>query len=371
MSRTINFLVPHDTYGGHEKTALDLIAAACQNNYIPVVYLSNKQEIMRSELDQLGVSVKEFKTYSQFCEHYVGIFHLNFYKYVSQLRKIVCTKDPLIIVVGNLGSNHCFLLALQYVTKLLRRLSPIIFLPMLHNVQEMDLLGLRAILYKKRSALHLSRFSKFITIHKYWARRISSQNKNAVVCVQRNFIPSLANNEARRDFSPKKYCIVGRFDKQKGIDVLIDALALVKTRDFILEMIGDGPLLLGLMSSCVALGIDYNRHGWLSEENVSELMNASDLLIFPSRYEGIPLTIVHAINLKLPVLAFNVPGVNILLKAETLIQEVSPRGLAEKIDQYYSRRTGNAVPNIETNAYITQWSEYLSELKNTFQCVGL
>ena len=89
---------------------------------------------------------------------------------------------------------------------------------------------------------------------------------------------------------------VGRFMKQKNHDFLIDVFNEMhrENKDTVLLLIGEGPLeneikkkvnLLGLEDCVYFLGI---------VNNVNEYMQAMDILVFPSLYEGLGMVLVEA-----------------------------------------------------------------------------
>ncbi len=52
--------------------------------------------------------------------------------------------------------------------------------------------------------------------------------------------------------------------------------------------------------------------GWSNK--VEKYMSVADLMIFPSRREGLPVTVMEALSMKLPVIAYHIRGVEDLIK---------------------------------------------------------
>lgn len=88
---------------------------------------------------------------------------------------------------------------------------------------------------------------------------------------------------------------VGRLNEQKNQTFLLDVFSeLLQVEDNVkLLLIGDGPLEGVLKEKSTALNIN-NRVNFLGAvDNVNELINAVDLIVMPSLYEGLPLTLVE------------------------------------------------------------------------------
>ncbi len=111
---------------------------------------------------------------------------------------------------------------------------------------------------------------------------------------------------------------VGRLNRQKGLDWLIrdvlpDLLAALPEHDLVL--VGDGPERQELMRLAAAGGIAARVHfvGW--RPDVPAIMAAADVLLLPSRYEGMPNVVLEAMAIGLPIVATRAEGVAELLGA--------------------------------------------------------
>jgi glycosyltransferase involved in cell wall biosynthesis len=81
---------------------------------------------------------------------------------------------------------------------------------------------------------------------------------------------------------------VGRLVSDKGCDVLLDALSLLKTRGLTprLTIVGDGPELPGLRAQALNLKLDEEVEfaGVKRDEELAGLLNAHCILVVPSRW---------------------------------------------------------------------------------------
>jgi len=88
---------------------------------------------------------------------------------------------------------------------------------------------------------------------------------------------------------------IGRFEKQKNHDFLLDIFEkIVKIKpDSELILVGEGTLLSSIKQKVKVMGLD-NKVNFLGvRSDISGLMCSMDAFLFPSLYEGLPVTLVE------------------------------------------------------------------------------
>ena len=103
---------------------------------------------------------------------------------------------------------------------------------------------------------------------------------------------------------------VGRFTEQKAQRTLIAAFAIVQ-RTYPaarLVMVGDGPLLPTVQEQIALQGLT-GITILPSHEDVASLMRAASLFVLPSLFEGLPLVLLEAMALRLPIVATCADGI--------------------------------------------------------------
>jgi glycosyltransferase involved in cell wall biosynthesis len=132
---------------------------------------------------------------------------------------------------------------------------------------------------------------------------------------------------------------VGRLVEKKGVDTLIDAMAIARRGNPALELsvVGDGPARGALETRAKAAGIKASFPGWLPEKKVQSAMRRALLLAVPSRTagtgdsEGLPTVIMEAMALGVPVIATRHAGIPEVLSdgaTALLVPEADPAALA-------------------------------------------
>jgi glycosyltransferase involved in cell wall biosynthesis len=129
-----------------------------------------------------------------------------------------------------------------------------------------------------------------------------------------------------------------RHEYQKGLDVLLDAVALLRAQhpNVVLLLAGrDGNQTASLRYQATRLGLDTNVRFLGARDDIPDLMVAADVFVLPSRWEGLPGAVIEAMALETPSVATDIPGVREVLGPELLRSCVVPVGdataLADRI----------------------------------------
>ncbi|MBE0434003.1 glycosyltransferase [candidate division WOR-3 bacterium] len=173
----------------------------------------------------------------------------------------------------------------------------------------------------------------------------------------------------------RKYDIifVGRLTTAKGLDVLLRAVSELKPNALVKRaaIVGQGPLLPFLKAEVHRLEIDDTVHFLGARDDVNELLAQSKIFILPSRWEGLPLSMLEAMASGLPVVATNVGGIpEVIVDGVNgiLVPPSSPGRLAEAIARLVSNRRlalelgQNARRHIEQHYSIRLYSENMLKL---------
>ncbi|WP_370676037.1 glycosyltransferase [Pleomorphomonas sp. PLEO] len=132
---------------------------------------------------------------------------------------------------------------------------------------------------------------------------------------------------------PKKLLFVGRYDKQKGLDILIEAMKELEKRGYELDIVG-GHVVDGGGSAEL---LDYIKDwGWQDSAFVAKAMASADVVVMPSRWEGFGLVAIEAMRAGRPVLASGVGGLSeIVVDGVTgiLFEPNSPTAIVAAFDR--------------------------------------
>jgi glycosyltransferase involved in cell wall biosynthesis len=102
----------------------------------------------------------------------------------------------------------------------------------------------------------------------------------------------------------------GRFVREKGIDLLLDAMphVLASIPQARVTLLGDGPLEEELKQQAQRLGVYENVDFAGLQQNPWRYFRHADLVIVPSRLDGLPYVAVEALAVGTPMVATDCPG---------------------------------------------------------------
>lgn len=130
----------------------------------------------------------------------------------------------------------------------------------------------------------------------------------------------------------------GFFKHQKGIDILLNAWKLfsIKNNNANLIIIGTGPLEEDLKQLAHKNNIQETIIWMGQQNNIYEILQASDIFILPSRAEGISNSLLEAMACELPPIVTDIPGNNDVVVNHNigcLTPQNNPQAMAIKIEE--------------------------------------
>ena len=174
---------------------------------------------------------------------------------------------------------------------------------------------------------------------------------------------------------PPRLLFVGKLEKVKGPDLLLDALAVLQRegRRVSLAIVGGGSLEGELRDKASRLGAhNISFHGALPHREVPALLEESDIVVVPSRYESFGIVVLEAMAAGRPLVATAVGGIPEIVSSprNALLVPADPTAIASAIRELIDRpdlRAAMSRANVEDAASYS-WEEiapqYLSVYRN-------
>lgn len=318
-SKTICIVAPSLQGGGIERALTTLSSHFVKRGY-RVIYIACRAGKHFYELNHNVVFREPSFVHTASSRHKL----LNYYKTIKFIRKQLKEFKPDTILSFGDIINPLALLAnrgLGYPIYISDRISP------------------------KQNLGRFKNFMKKITYRK--ATGIIAQTEQAAAYKRQVFgnginlkiIPNSLRKIEHFDAVEKKNQVigVGRLSFEKGFDRLIEAFAKIQNHDdWILVLVGDGPVRTQLEQQAVALGITERVVFLGMRKDVDHLLSESKIFVIPSRCEGFPNALCEAMASPLPCIAFDgVPTENLITDHEDglVLKDGDIEGLSDAMEQ--------------------------------------
>lgn len=158
----------------------------------------------------------------------------------------------------------------------------------------------------------------------------------------------------------KKYIVgVGRFVKEKGFDLLIKAFSIIDNCGYRLVIVGDADHEDSYSKDLKELARRENvlLTGFIKGEKMNQIMTNAAFFVLPSFHEGLPISLLEAMNYKLDVVVSDIPANKLPeLNAKDFFEIGNIKSLADIL----ASKIKNHVKNREYDLSNYNW-DYISE----------
>jgi glycosyltransferase involved in cell wall biosynthesis len=136
---------------------------------------------------------------------------------------------------------------------------------------------------------------------------------------------------ATRTPDPLVVC-VGRLEQARGADMAVAALALMTTPSSRLRLVGDGSDWAQIENQVSTLGLAGRVEMVGFRVDPAPDLRVADVVVIPSRYDGMALVLLEAMACGAAIVATQVPGSSALDGTGEIVPVEDPRALAEAVD---------------------------------------
>ncbi len=339
LPRRICFYDDAPTFGGHELMSLRLVEQLASQGQSEITFIASRlnTELCR-RLAALAPRLTLLPTpytsgRGQWLRTWLSIGPL------LQLRRLLKTHRPelLIVVQGGIALSSIGLLAGR-----LAGVRTVSYLPMTHDESLFAPTPLRARLRQWLVQPFYGLPECLVTISPRMAGYARRRRRGVVRVVENGIAPVPAEPGSRDTVrsalglhdGDRLLLMVGRIEFwQKRHDLAAQAVAIARARGARLHLlvVGSGPDEAALRAQVQTLGLGDAVHWRAWQNDVSAFYAACDLLLLPSRYEGVPLVMLEAMHAGRRIVAANVDGMADMLPPAWTFPSGDAEALADRL----------------------------------------
>lgn len=147
------------------------------------------------------------------------------------------------------------------------------------------------------------------------------------------------NGKAITDISRLKLVTVGTLKERKAQDLIIKSIDLIGDTSITLDIIGTGEKYTEYLSYVEKNNLKNQIKFWGARDDVLELLPNFNVFIMSSKDEGLPISIIEAMGVGLPILATDVGGINELIDKNGFLMEPNIESISETIKKINRNKT--------------------------------
>jgi glycosyltransferase involved in cell wall biosynthesis len=367
----IVFYCESDTFGGHEKMALTAHTAILQRyNSISIFWLINSEnQGLKNALEIAGLNymtLPNMKVLSLWRNPLCGIWRIcNTSAVLKQM-----SPDLVMVIQGSILISFCGLISAW-----VGRIRYCSYIPMVFSISNVRKYRYPALADYLWSILYRAA-SSYITIDTEQALRLRQNNRRALVAVVDNYVPKC---EPPRNKHDAKATL--RIPANKKVLTIIGRIVFPhKCQDWIFRELKDDPFLADKFVLFVGNGADaptlqailtpdiQDRFGIIGWKNdLCDVYSSTDVLLIPSKIEGVPLVMLEALSYGIPVVGTDQDGMRSWLPAQWRFTWGDRNGFKSSVEHALSVTSQDVWKNIterlsivhDENRFAAQFSKAL------------
>ena len=330
-------------FGGHESMTMAGVrhAVAQPNVEVGFMFFRSNARLAR-QIDDLAARCPAFKSLPQgyASRRFQAFRTLVSGRAIRGIAAAIADYAPDVVVVAQGAIAFCSVGLMAGKKAGVRTIS---YIPMTHPERFFSASRFKAALREPVNRLYYRLPDEYITVSPRMQDYLRLKGLRQPVTVVQAAIDLTAYRSTDRDAARAKLglaagdrviALIGRVQFwQKRQDLAVKGLALARRQvaNLKLLLVGDGPDLLALKELVCAEAVEdaVVFAGWT--DDLSAVYSAIDALVIPSRYEGVPLVMLHAMHFGLPVIASAVDGMADILPPHWLFPTGDAGALAARL----------------------------------------
>ncbi|MCB2295317.1 glycosyltransferase [Clostridium algoriphilum] len=220
---------------------------------------------------------------------------------------------------------------------------------------------------------YIPKLDKYLVLAEYDKKMFLKENdvESSVMYNPRSF-----TSQVKSDMNNKRFLAAGRFNRQKGFDLLIDSFYEFskKNNDWNLVIVGEGEDKSTMLEQIA----NYNLNDRITVENFTDDIKQhfldSSVLLLSSRWEGMPMIVLESLEMGVPIISYDITAVEALIDNKNeglIIEKFDTKKFAEamyEISESYEMRcemSTNAIKKSEQfdiENIVVQWTKLFENI---------
>lgn len=360
-------------YGGLEKVIIDRANYLSNKFNYEIVFVTTDQGNnsiafpLSPKIKVIDLNINFSEIQNNKLNKYLKLF-IKFIKYKDKIKKIILKEKPNFVV--SLGAEDKIILPFLKKNYILIReihLAKKKYLEVTGNI-----FFFHKYIFYAIGNLLIKKYDKVILLTEE-DRKIRRIKKDAIVIPN----PININIPASSNCENKKIISVGRLERQKGYDLLINVWKRLadKFPEWKVEIYGEGSEKEKLQNKIKKAKLEDRFYLKGTTDNIQEKYIQSSIYVMSSRYEGFGLVLIEAMNCGLPVISFkcksgpseiitdNVDG--FLCEEENVIEmanKIEELIVNEEKRKQFGKNAKKNIQRYSQDKIMNQWKELFEEL---------
>lgn len=325
--------------GGHELISTQAIATLAKNLNIEIYLIvsSHNTRLLQLIGNIPNITLIEINYFSSRFQNLKSLISI---RTILRIKKILNRINPdlLLILQGNIEIGSVCLLSgfFSHTSKIIS------YIPITHKLQDVGKYKFLGIIKDAINNIYFNIPTSFITLNEAMKNGIKNRCDSDVKIIANgidlHLLQKTPQNEAKKHFNlnQNKFTIglIGRIEfYHKGQDILLNVIekynSELKKFDFVIA--GDGNDKFKLYERIEKINIYQNIKTLPWIENPSLFISAVDMIIMPSRFEGVPLVLLESMYLEKPIIGSKISGIKEFLPEECLFDYRNIDEIKDKI----------------------------------------
>ena len=192
-----------------------------------------------------------------------------------------------------------------------------------------------------------------IALEKFYAKKIERIH-GVGIDIDKFIIKSNSRKQKRDELgisnNKKMLLSIGELDRDKNHIEILEAMRELKNEDFVLVIAGNGSLMNYYTKYIKSNELEKYVYLLGYRTDVFELLQAADIYVFPSLFEGLSVALMEAVAVKIPIACSKVRGnIDTVITQESYFSPNSPSSLVAAIKRISSMSDYEKVIMVEKN----------------------